>query len=148
VIDRPVASFVRDAKGLLADVSQELETPEVLRSMLGWVNENRLPRRGVLRSGVYYSVHGAGCRFTLPPVPKPDERRSLGEDEDEPDGIDIDLDVSDARLPKFDLWRVRRYLESRHAKASSDTILEQEASDLISAGVIRADGDGWWAILP
>jgi hypothetical protein len=80
----------------------------------------RLPREGRSRTGIEYSVHGAGCRMT-------DERGQV---------VDVDL-VGDDATEAFDGWRVKSFLDEDSGQGISVDQLRRACADLASLGELR-----------
>lgn len=88
-----------------------------------------LPREGKSRTGIEYSVHGAGCRMT-------DEQGQV---------VDVDL-VDDVEA--FDAWRIRRFLDELSDAHPSVEELRTACSYLSTLGELREVRVGsWYALL-
>jgi hypothetical protein len=127
-----VETFLDDVRSVLDGAANDLgcEWPATVDVMLKAVrSEHRLPREGRLPSGVRYSVHGAGCRFST--------RK----------GVEVDLDnASGGQAVVFDIWRVRHWAASRRLDPPPDEELKQELSALVERGVLTPRGDWFWEV--
>jgi hypothetical protein len=91
----------------------------------------RLPREGRSRTGIEYSVHGAGCRMT-------DEH---GQE------VDVDL-VGDDETEAFDGWRIKNFLGEYSGEQVSVDRLRRACAHLSSLGELRVVQPGPWYALP
>jgi len=90
----------------------------------------RLPREGRSRTGIEYSVHGAGCRMT-------DEHGQV---------VDVDLVGNDA-TEAFDGWRIKSFLDEDSSEDASVGQLTQACAHLASIGELREVQPGRWYAL-
>ncbi|MET7373303.1 DUF6896 domain-containing protein [Micromonospora arida] len=130
---RRFAADFRDVRGrLLADLRPIADIADLLAAVR---SRRELPREGLTRSGIEYTVHGAGCRMISS------------------DGREVDVDlVTDPALGRkveaFDAWRIRWFLDEAAADGYSQEDITQACIDLAREGRLREVVEGRWFALP
>lgn len=127
------ASALRELRGrLLADLFPVADIADLLAAVR---SRRELPREGVTRSGIEYTVHGAGCRMISS------------------DGREVDVDlVTDPVLGReveaFDAWRIRWFLDEAADDGYSDEDIVVACTHLAGEGHLREVVEGRWFALP
>ena len=130
---RRFAAALRDLRGRpLADLSPVADIADLLAAVRP---RRELPREGRTRSGITYTVHGAGCQMTGA------------------DGTAVDVDlVTDPSLGRtveaFDAWRVRWFLGEAADGGHSEEDIVAACTHLAGEGLLREVIRGSWFALP
>ncbi|MFF0255961.1 DUF6896 domain-containing protein [Micromonospora zamorensis] len=130
---RRFAADLRDIRGrLLADLLPVADIADLLAAVR---SRRELPREGLTRSGIEYTVHGAGCRMV------------------NSDGREIDVDlVTDPVLGReveaFDAWRIRWFLDEAADDSYNHEDIVEACIDLAREGHLREVVEGRWFALP
>jgi hypothetical protein len=130
---RRFAAALHDLRGrLLADLFPIAGIADLLAAVR---SRRELRREGRTRSGIEYSVHGAGCRMISC------------------DGREVDVDlVTDPLLGReveaFDAWRIRWFLDEAAEDSYSDEDIVAACTHLASEGHLREVVGGRWFALP
>ncbi|MBG6105876.1 DUF6896 domain-containing protein [Micromonospora vinacea] len=130
---RRFAADLRDIRGrLLADLLPIADIADLLTAVR---SRRELPREGLTRSGIGYTVHGAGCRMVS----------SEGRE------VDVDLvtdPVLGCAVEAFDAWRVRWFLDEAADDGYNHEDIVEACSRLARAGHLREVVEGRWFALP
>ncbi|MGW5556480.1 DUF6896 domain-containing protein [Micromonospora sp. NPDC003944] len=117
---------------LLADLLPITDIADLLAAVR---SRRELPREGVTRSGIEYTVHGAGCRMV-----SSDGR-----------AVDVDL-VTDPVLGRaveaFDAWRIRWFLDEAADDGYDHEEIVEACIHLAREGHLREVVEGRWFALP
>ena len=117
---------------LLAGLSPVADIANLLAAVR---SRRESPREGLTRSGIEYTVHGAGCRM-------------IGSDGRE---VDVDL-VTDPLLGReveaFDAWRIRWFLDQAIDDGHSNEDVVVACTPLVREGYLRKVVEGRWFALP
>ncbi|WCN79424.1 DUF6896 domain-containing protein [Micromonospora sp. LH3U1] len=130
---RRFAAAVQEIRGqLLADLSPIADIADLLAAVR---SRRELPRQGFTRSGIEYTVHGAGCQMTSS------------------DGREVDLDlIIDPLLGReveaFDAWRIRWFLDEAADDGYSRDHIVAACAHLAREGHLREVVEGHWFALP
>jgi hypothetical protein len=90
-----ICAFIEDAQRALGFVSTDKPHRSPLQALVAAGKSPGGKRRGRLRGGIAWEVHGGGCDFIF------DDDRT------------VSLDIGPHGQPKFDAWRLARYWKSR-----------------------------------
>ncbi|MFR9780910.1 DUF6896 domain-containing protein [Micromonospora sp. MS34] len=127
------AAALRDIRGrLLADLFPIADIADLLAAVR---SRRELPREGRTRSGIEYTVHGAGCRMISS------------------DGMELDVDLVTDRLlgrevEVFDAWRIRWFLDEAADDGYSHEDIVAACIHLASDSHLRQVVEGRWFALP
>ncbi|MER5337860.1 hypothetical protein [Micromonospora sp. NPDC002717] len=127
------ASALRELRGrLLTDLFPVADIADLLAAVR---SRGELPREGVTRSGIEYTVHGAGCRLISS------------------DGREVDVDlVTDPLLGReveaFDAWRIRWFLNDAADDGYSHEDIVAACTHFAGEGPLREVVEGRWFALP
>ncbi|MET8122499.1 hypothetical protein [Micromonospora sp. NPDC005189] len=130
---RRFAADLRDIRGrLLADLLPVADIADLLTAVR---SRRQLPREGLTRSGIEYTVHGAGCRMV------------------NSDGREVDVDlVTDPVLGReveaFDAWRIRWFLDEAADDGYNHEDIVEACIHLAREGHLREVVEGRWFALP
>lgn len=129
---RRFADALREIRGrLFHDLAPIADVAGLLTAVRA---ARELPREGVTRSGIQYSVHGAGCRMTAG------------------DGREVDVDLvgdpaTGDQVEAFDAWRVRRFFAEPAEGRLETTDVNAACRRLAEVGVLREVDPGRWFAL-
>jgi len=129
---RRFAAALREIRTqLLDDLSPMADIADLLAAVR---SRRQLSREGVTRSGIEYSVHGAGCRMTAP------------------DGREVDVDLvtdpGDGQdVEAFDAWRIRWFLHEAADESFGDAEILLACAQLTREGTLREVVEGRWYAL-
>jgi hypothetical protein len=127
------AAALRETRGrLLADLFPVADIADLLAAVR---SRRELPREGLTRSGIEYTVHGAGCQMISS------------------DGREVDVDlvtdpVLGCEVEAFDAWRVRWFLDEAADHGYSDEDIGTACTQLAGEGHLREVVEGRWFALP
>ncbi|MCG5435227.1 hypothetical protein PSH25_003341 [Micromonospora sp. PSH25] len=97
-------------------------------------SRRELPREGVTRSGIEYTLHGAGCRMVS----------SDGREAD----VDLVIDpVLGRAVDAFDAWRIRWFLDQAADDGYNNEDIVEACIDLAREGHLREVVAGRWFAL-
>lgn len=99
-------------------MQSEFETKELLKA---WISK-KIPKEGVLSSGIEYDFHGVGCLLTI-------------------NHVEVDFDFGpDDRYDGFDLWRLGLFIDEKpntyKRYVNNSKLLEEDFQALIDNGLI------------
>ncbi|WP_372492705.1 DUF6896 domain-containing protein [Micromonospora foliorum] len=123
---------MRDVRGrLLADLPSIADIADLLAAAR---SRRELPREGVTRSGIEYTLHGAGCRMVS----------SDGREAD----VDLVIDpVLGRAVDAFDAWRIRWFLDQAADDGYNNEDIVEACIDLAREGHLREVVAGRWFAL-